>query len=253
MKIVFPELNNPVISEAIEGASGIEIVRANTLEEAGDIVSRGEADALIAGIDYTSRDVILTCRDKIGVKGNTFTSCFVMNKGSRTIIIADVATCKNPTEDQLIDIVLQTYETANTILDEDPRIAMLSFSTFGSGGHDDSMTRIQNVVGKIKQEYPEISIDGEMQLDAAVNSEVGKKKAPNSLVAGNANVLICPDLNSANILYKSMEQFGGFAAAGPILQGFKAPASDLSRGSTAEDVLATIRVVQKLVERSKNG
>lgn len=251
MKIVFPELNNSVVSEAVSSMPGIDAVKAKNLEEAGDLVKQGEADALIAGIDHTSRDVILACRDKIGMKRNTFTSCFVMNKGSKTIILADVATCKQPTEEQLIEIVLQTYETASIILDEEPRVAMLSFSTFGSGGHDDSMTKIQNVVKKIKQDYPEIVIDGEMQLDTAVNSEIGIKKAPDSLVAGRANVLICPDLNSANILYKSMEQFGGFSAAGPILQGFKAPASDLSRGSNTEDVIATIQVIQKIIERNK--
>ena len=102
---------------------------------------------------------------------------------------------------------------------------------------------------RVRRERPEIIIDGEMQLDAAVNLTVGKKKAPGSLVAGRANVLIVPDLNSGNILYKAMEQFGGFSAAGPILQGFKVPVSDLSRGSTVEDVVATIENMKKLARK----
>ena len=103
----------------------------------------------------------------------------------------------------------------------------------------------------IHEEYPDIAIDGELQLDAAINETIGNKKAPGSTVAGRANVLIAPDLNSGNILYKAMEQFGGFTAAGPILQGFNAPISDLSRGSTKEDVLSVIDVEMKII-KSKN-
>ena len=117
---------------------------------------------------------------------------------------------------------------------------MLSFSTLGSGGRDETISLSQAVVEKVRETHPEILIDGEMQLDAAINPRVGEKKAPNSPVAGHANVLIVPDLNSGNILYKAMEQFGNFTAAGPILQGFNAPVSDLSRGSTVEDILAVI-------------
>lgn len=119
---------------------------------------------------------------------------------------------------------------------------MLSFSTLGSGGRDETISLSQAVVEKVRETHPEILIDGEMQLDAAINPRVGEKKAPNSPVAGYANVLIVPDLNSGNILYKAMEQFGNFIAAGPILQGFNAPVSDLSRGSTVEDILAVIEV-----------
>ena len=151
----------------------------------------------------------------------------------------------------LYDIVLQTYETAEAVLSDTPRVAMLSFSTLGSGGNDNSIDRIKTVVNRIHDEYPDIAIDGELQLDAAINEAIGNKKAPGSTVAGRANVLIVPDLNSGNILYKAIEQFGGFTAAGPILQGFNAPVSDLSRGSTKEDVLSVIDVELKLI-KSKN-
>lgn len=123
----------------------------------------------------------------------------------------------------------------------------LSFSTLGSGGSDDSIDRARKVISRIQSENSDIAIDGELQLDAAVNPSIGNKKAPGSTVAGRANVLIAPDLNSGNILYKAMEQFGGFTAAGPILQGFNAPVSDLSRGSTKEDVLAVIKAELALI------
>ena len=251
MKIVFPEYQNIKIQEAISRFPEVEAIKADGLESACKIIRDNTADAMVAGIDYTSRDVILACRDGLGMVSKTFTSSFVMKRGDEILVLADVATCKNPTEDQLFDIVTQTYETAKAVLNE-PKIAMLSFSTLGSGGHDDSMTRIQNVVQKVHKERPDILIDGEMQLDAAVVPEIALKKAPNSPVAGKANVLICPDLNSGNILYKALERFGGFTAAGPILQGFNYPVSDLSRGSTVEDIVAVIEVISKLVE-VKNG
>ena len=147
----------------------------------------------------------------------------------------------------LYDIILQTHETAEAILAEQPRVAVLSFSTLGSGGSDDSIDRARKVISRIQSENSDIAIDGELQLDAAVNPSIGNKKAPGSTVAGRANVLIAPDLNSGNILYKAMEQFGGFTAAGPILQGFNAPVSDLSRGSTKEDVLAVIKAELALI------
>lgn len=265
MNIAFPELENPIIKQAVTEYSSkhpdFSAVPASSLEEACKLAKSGTADALIAGIDDTTRDVVLACKDHLGALGNTFSSCFVMkrlNSSSTdqntnqanlpdTLILADAGVTKNPTIEQLTDIVLQTYETATKILDE-PRIAMLSFSTFGSA-KDESIDKINAVIERVHEVRPEILIDGEMQLDCAVNPRVAKKKAADhpSKVAGCANVLITPDLNSGNILYKSLEQFGGYTAAGPILQGFSKPASDLSRGSTVEDVKLVIETTEKLV------
>lgn len=270
-RIVFPEINHPYVQEAIKLAkqkfSDFEAIGADNLEHACAAVKAGVADSMIAGIDYTSRDVILAARDIIGVKNPrqlekpTFSACFIFTKedkatplGQSVFILGDAAACKHPNFDQLYDITLQTHETAtkyfkylshgstNSALNNflTPRIAMLSFSTLGSGGRDETISLTQTVVEKVREIHPEILIDGEMQLDAAINPRVGEKKAPNSPVAGYANILIVPDLNSGNILYKAMEQFGNFTAAGPILQGFNAPVSDLSRGSTVEDILAVI-------------
>lgn len=265
MRIVFPEMGNSIIKEAVEKAPEIEAMAANNLEEACAMVASGVAEGLIAGIDYTSRDVILACKDIIGVEESggarvadesakpTFSASFVMTRGKKTYIIGDAAACKNPTEGQLYDITMQTYETAKAVLDTEPKIAMLSFSTFGSGGSDPSIDKARAVIERVRTARPEIQIDGEMQLDAAVNLRVAEKKAPGSQVAGRANVLILPDLNAGNILYKAMEQFGGFTAAGPILQGFNAPCSDLSRGSTVEDVLAVIEVIKKQILLKRAG
>ena len=270
-QIVFPEINHPYVQEAINLAKqkfpDFEAIGADNLEHACAAVKAGVADSMIAGIDYTSRDVILTARDIIGVKNPrqlekpTFSASFIFTKenkatplGQSVFILGDAAACKHPSFDQLYDITLQTYETATKYfkyLNHDstdsalnnfltPRIAMLSFSTLGSGGRDETISLSQAVVEKVRETHPEILIDGEMQLDAAINPRVGEKKAPNSPVAGHANILIVPDLNSGNILYKAMEQFGNFTAAGPILQGFNTPVSDLSRGSTVEDILAVI-------------
>ncbi|MBI1146461.1 hypothetical protein JEO88_00450 [Candidatus Saccharibacteria bacterium] len=270
-RIVFPEINHPYVQEAIKLAKqkfpDFEAIGADNLEHACAAVKAGVADSMIAGIDYTSRDVILAARDIIGVKNPrqlekpTFSASFIFTKenkatplGQSVFILGDAAACKHPSFDQLYDITIQTYETAtkyfkylnhnstdsalNSFLT--PRIAMLSFSTLGSGGRDETISLSQAVMEKVRETHPEILIDGEMQLDAAINPRVGEKKAPNSPVAGYANILIVPDLNSGNILYKAMEQFGNFTAAGPILQGFNAPVSDLSRGSTVEDILAVI-------------
>lgn len=270
-RIVFPEINHPYVQEAIKLAKqkfpDFEAIGADNLEHACAAVKAGVADSMIAGIDYTSRDVILAARDIIGVKNPrqlekpTFSASFIFTKenkatplGQSVFILGDAAACKHPSFDQLFDITLETHETAtkyfkyldnnstNSALNNflTPRIAMLSFSTLGSGGRDETISLSQSVVEKVRETHPEIIIDGEMQLDAAINPRVGEKKAPNSPVAGYANILIVPDLNSGNILYKAMEQFGNFTAAGPILQGFNAPISDLSRGSTVEDILAVI-------------
>jgi phosphate acetyltransferase len=241
-KIVFPEGDNQAIKRAAEAVGdyieAILLDGPDALEKSVGLVADGQADAIVAGIDYTSREVILAVRDGIGATGKTFSSSFVIElPDGRIYTVADCAACKNPTAEQLSDIVLQTVETHRAISDDEPRVAMLSFSTLGSGGKDPSFDKIRQAIELVRATSPDLKIDGELQLDAATNPAIGRKKAPDSDVAGRANILITPDLNSGNILYKSMEQFAGGHAYGPILQGFNAPVSDLSRGSTAEDVI----------------
>jgi phosphate acetyltransferase len=242
VRIVFPEGDNKVIRQAAEVLDGIIntvlINGGDSLAKSAKMVANGQVDALVAGVDYTSRDVILAAREHIGTLGKTFSSSFVMELTDGTIYtLADCAACKNPTAEQLSEIILQTVSTHRAISDNPAKVALLSFSTFGSGGKDQSIDKIQAAIKLTKAAAPQLAVEGEMQLDAAVNPVVGQKKAPNSSVAGKANILIAPDLNSGNILYKSIEQFAKAHAYGPILQGFNASISDLSRGSTVEDVI----------------
>jgi phosphate acetyltransferase len=251
-KIVLPEGDNPNIIAAAERAEQDKICQVisldgkDALQKAAEMLAADKADGMVAGIDHTTRDVILTTRDLVGMAdGNkTFGSLFAFEfPDGRKLITADGGVAKNPTAEQLADIIILTHIAALPILGETPRVAALSFSTFGSGGRDDSITKIQEAISLVKKRCPDIIIDGEMQLDAAVNAEIGKKKAPDSPVAGRANVLITPDLNSGNILYKSIEQFGGAHAYGPVLLGFAKPVSDLSRGSTVDDVYGCLAII----------
>ncbi|MCL2173892.1 phosphate acetyltransferase [Candidatus Saccharibacteria bacterium] len=262
VKIVLPEGKNQNIIAAAQRAEQDKICQPilltsdDALQPAVDMLAAGQADGMVAGIDHTTRDVILMTRDHVGMlEGNkTFGSLFAFEfPDGRSLIMADGGVTKNPTAEQLADIVILTHDAAKSILTEMPRVACLSFSTFGSGGRDDSITKIQEAIALVKDRRSDIVIDGEMQLDAAVNAEIGKKKAPDSPVAGRANILITPDLNSGNILYKSIEQFGSAHAYGPILLGFAKPVSDLSRGSTVEDVYGCIKIIAAQVKEVKNG
>lgn len=245
MKIVFPELNNPVITEALKSFPNIEPIPAANLEEAGKILESGIAESMVAGIDYSSREVILTCKEHIPTKSPFFSSCFICQKDDKILAIADGGVNKNPSPEQLYTIIEDTAKTYQAFTNEIPKIAMLSYSTKGSGGNDSDFEKIHFVIQEIQKNHPEYLIDGEMQLDAAINPVVANKKIPGSKVAGQANILITPDLNSGNILYKSLEQFGGYTVAGPILQGFNIPLADLSRGSTVDDIKLTINVIIK--------
>lgn len=251
-KILFPESDNEFVKEAASELTDIEaILEKQSLEEAFDKLASGEVDGIVAGIDYSSRDVILAGKDKLGLvkpEVKLFTSLFYAElPDGRKYIISDGATCKHPTLEQMCRIIELVHEASEKLLDEEPRLAMLSFSTFGSGGKDETMDLMQEAIAKTRETHPEIKIDGEMQLDAAINPRIGAKKAPNSDVAGRANVLIVPDINAGNILYKSLEQFAGAKVAGPILLGFTKPVSDLSRGSTAEDIVLTARCLERLI------
>ena len=256
-KILFPEATNEYIKTAAaelnEKQSCEVILESLDLPSACAKIKKGEVGAMVAGIDWSSRDVILACRDELGMQEGfkTFSSLFVADlPDGRRFIISDGATCKNPTAEQLAEIVILTHDAAKKILDEEPRVAILSFSTFGSGGKDPSMDKTAETIAILKERRPDILVDGEMQLDAAVNPRIGEKKAAikgGSEVAGKANVLITPDINSGNILYKSVEQFAHAKLAGPILLGFNYPVSDLSRGSTPEDVVFTTECLIKLI------
>ena len=247
MKILFPELDNPLAKDAISHFPDIDFLSAPDLDTATKILKDGQADSMISGLDYSSRDVLLAYKDNIPLKSDYFSSCFICEKDGLHFALADGGVNKLPSKEQLYTIVEDTATTYQTYYDEQPKIAMLSYSTNGSGGKNKDLEKIHYVIKKIRKNHPDWLVDGEMQLDAAVNPEISKKKFPGSKIAGKANILITPDLNSGNILYKSLEQFGGFTIAGPIIQGFKFPLADLSRGSTPNDIILTINIIRKLI------
>ena len=156
-------------------------------------------------------------------------------------LFADCALEIQPTSEKLAHIANQTDKSFKRLIGDDPRIALLSHSSHGSAVNDDS-TKVVKAVEYIRENYPDIVADGELQLDAAIVPELGASKAPDSPVAGKANVLIFPDLDAANIGYKLVQRLGGAKAYGPVLQGLAAPVNDLSRGCTGEDVVGVIAI-----------
>lgn len=251
MKIIFPEITkNENAKKAIENFPNVEFVSAPNLNASAEMLISGEADSIISGVDYPSRDVLIVYKNHLPLKSKYFSSCFICKRNRTVIALADGGVNKAPDAEKLYCIVEDTAETFKNYTKKQPKIAMLSYSTYGSGGKNPDLEKIHFVIEKIREKHPDYPIDGEIQLDAAVNPKIAMKKAPASPLAGQANILITPDLNSGNILYKSLEQFGGFTCAGPIIQGFKMPLADLSRGSTVEDITLTIDIIKKQLERN---
>ncbi len=219
------------------------------------MLKAGDVDGLVSGACHstanTLRPGLQVIKTAPGI--NTVSSSFIMiapegeNKYNPdgVCVFADCAINIEPDAQQLADIAISSAETAKNIALIEPRVAMLSFSTMGSGNDDKffkSVPKMQEATRLAKEARPDIILDGEFQFDAAVAPEVGKLKAPESKVAGNANVFIFPNINAGNIGYKIAQRFGGYMALGPICQGFAKPINDLSRGCSSEDVIAVIAI-----------
>ena len=203
------------------------------------LVAMGKADALLGGATYSTADTVRPALQLVKTKpGNKIvSSCFIMVRQSNEnerYCFGDCAINIAPTEDDLVEIAIESAKTAKAF-GIDPKVAMLSFSTKGSGKGED-VDKVRNATAKAKQAAPELDIDGEMQFDAAFSPVVGQLKFPGSPVAGYANTFIFPEIQSGNIGYKIAQRLGGFDAYGPILQGLNAPINDLSRGCNAEEV-----------------
>ncbi len=200
------------------------------------LVKMGMADGLLGGATYSTADTVRPALQivKTAPGNKIVSSCFIMVKDDIRYAVADCAINIKPTEDELVDIANQTVKTAR-VFGIDPKVAMLSYSTLGSGKGED-VDRMRNATAKILETNPDYGIVGEIQFDAAVSPTVAKIKAKGSDVAGYCNTFIFPDINAGNIGYKMGQRLGGFEAMGPILQGLAAPINDLSRGCTAEEV-----------------
>ncbi|MBW3003616.1 phosphate acetyltransferase [Candidatus Woesearchaeota archaeon] len=200
------------------------------------LLKNKKADGLIYGAGHPTSDTLRPALQIIGTKEGikTASSYFIMSK-EKDLIFADCAFVINPSSEELSEIAITTAESARS-LGIKPRIAMLSYSTKGSAKHE-TVDKVAIATELIKERQPELIVEGELQVDAALVPEIAKQKFPESKILGDANILIFPDLNSGNIAYKITQRLGGFKAIGPIIQGLNKPVNDLSRGCSVQDIV----------------
>jgi len=219
------------------------------------ILKAGDADGFVSGACHstanTLRPGLQVIKTAPGIK--TVSSCFIMvapEGGNQYVpegvaVFGDCAINIEPTAEELADIAVASADTAKKIAGIEPRVAMLSFSTKGSGNDAkfyDTVSKVQKATELAKAAAPDLALDGEFQFDAAIAPEVGELKAPGSSVAGHANTFIFPNINAGNIGYKICQRMGGWMAIGPVCQGFAKPLNDLSRGCNVDDIIATVAV-----------
>lgn len=211
------------------------------------MVKCNDADGLVSGAVHTTGDLLRPGLQIIKTRkgASVVSSFFIMDVPSSNygeegmLLFADCAVNPNPTYEELAEIAITTADTAKNVCKIEPRVAMLSFSTMGSADHQ-MVEKVRMATELAKKLRPDLLIDGEMQLDAAIVESVAKQKSPNSIVSGKANILIFPDLQSGNIGYKLVQRFANAEAIGPICQGFDKPINDLSRGCSVEDIVNVV-------------
>jgi phosphate acetyltransferase len=210
----------------------------NPLFFAAMMVREGMADGSVAGSLSTTGDVLRAAIQVIGLADNitVVSSFFMMIFPQQVFSFADCAVVPDPTPEQLGDIGASTADNHKRLTGEQPRIAMLSFSTKGSAAHP-HIEKVQQATAILKKKRPDLVVDGELQLDAAIVPKVSQSKSPGSSVGGRANVLIFPDLDAGNIGYKIAQRLAGAEAIGPVVQGLRKPAFDLSRGCSVSDIV----------------
>lgn len=214
------------------------------------MVKMGDADGLVAGSICSTADTLRPSLQILktapGVK--LVSSFFIMNVPNSKygeegmFLFSDCGLNVNPNEEELSEIAISSAKSWKSLTSKDARIAMLSYSTFGSAPLTDMTSKVINATKLVKEKAPDLMVDGEMQLDASLVPEVASKKAPNSDVAGKANVLIFPDLNAGNIGYKLVQRLANAEAYGPITQGIAKPVNDLSRGCSSDDIVGVVAI-----------
>jgi len=213
------------------------------------MVRQGYADGSVAGATHTTADVVRNAIQIVGIKPDAklVSSFFIMlreepfHASTQAMIFSDCGLVIEPDQNELAEIALSAAESARTLLDVEPRLAMLSFSTSGSAAHRE-VEKVRHATELVRARRPDLAVDGEIQLDAAIVPAIAQRKVPDSRVAGQANVLIFPNLAAGNIGYKLSERLGRAIAIGPLLQGLDRPANDLSRGCSADDVYNVIAI-----------
>lgn len=259
-KIISPR-NHPKLDKYVQILKDKRVHRGMTIEKARHLmvddypyfaammVNQGEADGMVSGATHFTSDTIKATVECIG-KGegqSIISSFFVMILDNKKfgedgiIFFADCGVVPNPDAEQLSDIALQTADSFKKLIDKPPQVAMLSFSTKTSAVHSD-VDKVIKATEIAKKKRPDLLLDGEMQLDAAIIPTVAQRKAPGSTVAGHANILIFPDLDAGNIGYKLTERLAHAKAFGPIFQGEAKPVNDLSRGCSIEDIVNVVAI-----------
>lgn len=213
------------------------------------MVKNGDADGMVSGAVHTTGDLLRPGLQVIKTApGVSIVSAFFMMMvpnctygDNGMLLFADCAVNPDPTAEQLASIAIATADTAKKLCKMEPRVAMLSFSTKGSAEHE-NVEKVRQATDIVKQTRPDITIDGELQLDAAIVQKVADQKAPGSNVAGKANILVFPDLQAGNIGYKLVQRFAKAEAIGPVCQGFAKPINDLSRGCSSDDIVNVVAI-----------
>lgn len=232
------------------------LVTENTLYFAAVMVKAGDADGMVAGAINSTGNVLRPALQIIKTAPgiSVVSSCFVMEVPDKSygqdgvMIFGDCAVIPNPTSDELAAIAIASANTGKALVGLDPKVAMLSFSTKGSAKHD-LVTKVQEATEKVKTLAPALMVDGELQADAALVEAVGQLKSPGSQVAGNANVLVFPDLQAGNIGYKLVQRLANADAIGPVVQGLAKPVNDLSRGCSVEDIVSVTAITAVMAQQ----
>ena len=260
VKVVDPA-KDPKAPEYIDKLVELRSKKGMTKEQATDIlmnqylyygvmmVKMGDADGMVSGACHSTADTLRPCLQILKTKpGTKLVSAFFLMVvpdceygANGTFIFADSGLEQNPDPEKLAAIAYSSAESFELLVQQPAKVAMLSHSTMGSAKHAD-VDKVVEATRIVKEAHPELMVDGEMQLDAAIVPSVGKSKAPNSPVAGEANVLVFPDLDAGNIGYKLVQRLAKAEAYGPVTQGIAKPVNDLSRGCSAEDIVGVVAI-----------